>query len=152
MYKLWPPLCLAVCLPNSFSLHNRSYTVHSEDVRVLVCTVYMCRGRLTQPDALCIDISIQPYGQKKNVERHSLTLWTVASFKIHSCHMGEAQGPGLMQRKAAPSWPGVKTLIDTHMHLFSRATAGRRDDAAACFSIYILPHAVVSAPRRVRCP
>lgn len=46
MYSLWPPLCLAVCLQNSFSLYNRSYTVHGEGVHVFVRAVYVWRDVL----------------------------------------------------------------------------------------------------------
>lgn len=41
-------------------------------------------------------------------------------FQIYPCHMGEAQGPRLMQRKVAPSWASVKTLINTRVHSFHK--------------------------------
>lgn len=107
------------------------YCVQQERVHLFVCTVkrifYLALRNQLQLFAL-----IFPFSRMgKNVERHSLTLWTLASFKIQPCHMGEAQSPGLMQRKVAPSWPGVKTLINTHTHthLFSQTTAGECDEA-----------------------
>lgn len=63
----------------------------------------------------------------KNAERQTFNLVALKSTLVT---WARHTAQGLMQRKVAPSWPGVKTLINTHMRLFSQA--GEPDEAALC--------------------
>lgn len=70
-----------------------------------------------QPNAVCIDVSLQAYGQKRGEDFCQLHGRLSALKAPPSSHIGTR--PGLMQRKVEPSRPGVKTLPDIHMHLFT---------------------------------
>lgn len=112
---------MAGSMPTEQFFHSSTdpVQIHAHTRCMCLCVLYMYRGTFYEPGNQLQFALIFPFSHMgKNVERHTLTLWTLASFNIHPCHMGEAQDPGLMQRKVVPSWPGV--LKHSHASLFTR--------------------------------
>lgn len=123
MYDLWPPSCLGESPQNTFPDCDGSLAAY-----VLACTVCMQDWYFYEPYAT--KCSLHWYFPSALWVKHGETLFKLLDSCQLYCHTGKAQGPRLIQRKVEPSWPGVKTLINTHMHSFLMQQ--QADKAAVC--------------------